>query len=112
LNNECFPITVATDKNYEFPQIGRLSEVRPEALALELTVTVSELDASQTYVLYRYDDEEKVPNSNFNSYANQAFSRIFLNSKNIDAASGTFTMKESIMSNQKVVYRCVLAAPV
>ena len=112
LNNECFPITVATDKNYEFPQIGRLSEVRPEAMALELTVTVSELDASQTYVLYRYDDEEKVPNSNFNSYANQAFSRIFLNSKNIDAASGTFTMKESIMSNQKVVYRCVLAAPV
>jgi hypothetical protein len=39
---------------------------RPTPMPLVLTITVSNLEDGVQYILYKYDDEDKVPTSQFN----------------------------------------------
>lgn len=104
-DNDCIPVTVSTDVNYESPQIGIRSEDRPEPMEITLTVTIAGLENGVSYNLYKYDSETKVPKQSFNSKKASAVS-----SYSIVGSSGRFIMTEKIMSNQKVIYRCVRAS--
>ena len=51
------------------------SNERPEANTVVITVTVSKCDdPEEEYILYRYDDEKKVPIEEFNSNSGNAIS--------------------------------------
>jgi hypothetical protein len=95
------PVHVAIDVNYEAPQIGIRSEVRPASMVLVLNVTVAAPAAGVEYTLYRYDDEAKVPTSNFNALNNSAVASYrFLGPQ-------PFQITESILSDEKVFFRAV-----
>jgi hypothetical protein len=102
-SHELLPVSVATSVNYEDPPIGRNSNTRPEAMPLDLTVTVSGLTTGVQYVMYRYNDEEKVPTGSFNRNSGAA-KRVFAFQ---GTETGTYTVTESIMSSDKAIYRCV-----
>lgn len=102
-SHELLPVFVATSVNYEDPVIGRNSNTRPEAMPLEITATVSGLANGVQYVLYRYDDEEKVPTGSFNRNSGAA-KRVYAFQ---GSETGTYTVTESIMSSDKAIFRCV-----
>ena len=87
---------------------GVLSEVRPEPMEIELTVTVSGLEPGKKYALYKYDDETKIPESDFNTHREDAV-KAYDFVGGIDASS-TFVVREKIMSNEKAIFRAVHAA--
>jgi len=95
---------VDTDLNYEKPEIKPHSEERPEAMPLKLTITVSDLQPGVEYVVYRYDDEEKVPTANFNANKSAAVSTV-----PFTATVSTYNRFASIMSDEKVLFRAVRA---
>ena len=102
--SECLPVRVETDLNYESPQIGILSEVRPTPMKLQLTVAVSGLKEGERYTLFKYNNETVVPTSHFSSHKDKAVLAIdFVKDKEKD----TFVLKETILSNEKVIYRAV-----
>jgi hypothetical protein len=102
-SNELLPVTVATSVNYEDPAIARNSNTRPDAMPLNLTVTVSNLSKGVQYVMYRYDDEAKVPTGAFNRNSGAA-KRVYAFQGD---ETGVYTMTESFMSSDKVIFRCV-----
>jgi hypothetical protein len=104
-NKECQPLLVQTNVNYENPPIKNKSEVRPPAMPLTLTVTVSGLTAGTDYILYTYNDETKVPTEAFNANAAAAFA-----SKKFTATGAEWTVKDDIQSSDKRIYRCVAAS--
>lgn len=100
---ETLPVRVDTSVNYEKPKMRNHSSVRPKAMPLVLTVTVSGLKAGAGYELYRYDRFSTVPDERFNANAARA-------SKHwaIRLGSGSsFVVRERIMSDQVAVYRAV-----
>lgn len=105
INKECLPVTVATDKNFEQPQIKPYSEERPKPMPLVLTITVSNVEDGVDYIIYRYDDEKKIPTHSFNK--NKA------NAKEIFEFKGDTSTKyqliQNIMSDDKCIYRAVRA---
>ena len=108
LNKELLPITVNTNVNYESPEIPNHSETRPPAMNITLTVTVSGLNPNTNYVLYKYDDENKVPIKDFNKNKNNAVKVIeFIGPEN---NTNTYTIIEEILSNEKAFYRAVVKA--
>ena len=58
------------------------------------------------YKLYKYDDENRIPTSKFNANAKNAVSVKTIVS---DGFESTHTFETTIVSSQKVFYRCVLA---
>jgi len=106
-DGDCLPILIETNLNYEDPQIGIKSEVRPEAMPLTLTVTVSGLQAGVSYKLYKYNDESLIPEAHFNEHARaHAISAVDITAKE---GQTDYRFEERIMSNQKVIYRAVRA---
>lgn len=103
--NECLRVTVTTNKNYEQPQILNHSDKRPTPMALELTVTVHDTEEGVEYILYKYDDEKLVPDSDFNEHKARAKESWQFTG----AASKTFEITQNIMSNEKVIFRAVKA---
>jgi hypothetical protein len=102
------PITVNTNVNYESPEIPNHSETRPPPMNITLTVTVSGLNPNTNYVLYKYDDENKVPIKDFNKNKNNAVKVIeFIGPEN---NTNTYTITEEIPSNEKAFYRAVVKA--
>ena len=110
-NNETLPIDMATSVNYESPEIQVHSEARPKPMALVLTTTVRQLEANRNYVLYKYNSETSVPTSDFNSQASMASTATrFTCCTYSDSGvfkDNTFTVTETILSDQKVIYRAV-----
>lgn len=105
-NRDTVPVRVATDVNYERPQIKNGSNVRPAPMPLILTIIVSGLTPDVEYVLYRYNDMNLVPNQQFNANASYA-----LRSWRFTITSGSeYTRTENIMSDEIAVYRAVPAA--
>lgn len=100
--HETFPIRVTTDYNYEDPPILDHSNIRPEPMPLTLTITISNLKPHFTYVLYRYNTLESVPDSDFNAHASQAYQ-----TWTFTPTSSTWTQTEQILSNEMAIYRCV-----
>jgi hypothetical protein len=103
-NSETKPVSITTSTVYENPQIKQGSSKRPKASSVILTITVSDLDSSSSYNLYKYNKASKVPSSDFNANAENAVS-----TKVISNVDGTYTFTETIKSNEKVFYRCVAA---
>ena len=105
LKGDLLPILVETNVNYESPEIGIKSNDRPAAMEVKLTVTVSGLEEGVNYVLYKYESEKTVPSSNFNANKAQAHASYPI----IGSESKKYVLSETIMSSQKVIYRCVKA---
>ena len=79
------------------------SNTRPAAKPVTLTVTVSNLTPGTTYTLYRYNTMANVPDSNINANAAKAAQKW-----TITIPSGsTYTMTQTINSNETAVYRAV-----
>jgi hypothetical protein len=105
VKGDTLPVRVATSTNSEIPAIADGSERRPSATPLTLTVTVSNLEPNAVYHLYRYKDLELVPESDFNAHSSNA-SKCW----RIQVPSGsTYTMTETIQSDDIAVYRAVKA---
>ena len=103
-DGEALPILVETSANYEDPHIKNGSEKRPAPMDLVLTVTVSGLEAGATYKLYKYNDENRVPTSAFNT---NSLGGAAISTRDISSSSGSYLFTEAIKSNEKVFYRCV-----
>jgi hypothetical protein len=105
LYHDTVPVSLATNVNYEKPDIANHSNTRPAPMPLVLTITLSHLQPGIAYKLYRYNDFSKVPDFAFNAHAEQA-----LESWNVQIASGSsFTLTEQINSDEIAVYRAVRA---
>ena len=103
LSRETVPVRLATSVNAESPAIVNGSNTRPAATPVTLTITMSDLNPGTTYTLYRYASMAAVPDSNINANAASAAQQW-----TITIPSGsTYTMTQTIMSNEVAVYRAV-----
>ena len=103
LSRETVPVRVATSVNAETPTIANNSNTRPTAKPVTLTITVSGLKPGVTYNLYRYNSMAQVPDSNINANAAKA-----VQMWTVKISSGsTYTMTQTINSNEIAVYRAV-----
>lgn len=105
LNNETLPVRVQTNVNYEKPAIKNGSNQRPPAMPLVLKITVSNLKPGIVYNLYKYNNVQCVPNSQFNARALAACKKwkIKINSGTSD------TITDNISSDDIAIYRAVKA---
>lgn len=104
-SQETLPVRVATNVNYESPQIVDGSTARPPAMPLTLTVTVSGLRVGTKYDLYRYGSVSNVPTSSFNAHKSAA-TAVW----SFTATGATYVIRQSIKSSDEVIYRAVPAA--
>jgi len=105
-------VRVDTNLNYETPEIADLTDIRPPAMPLVITIRVSGLQPGEHYKLYRYNNETLVPSMNFNANASSAVQVFDVQGQNFAAKPGsppnsTFLMTQDIMSDEKAIYRCV-----
>jgi hypothetical protein len=105
-NHETLPVRVATNVDYERPAMKQGEASRPASMPLVLTVTVSNLQPSETYNVYRYDAFAKVPDGAFNAHAAAAAEHWVLKGPQ----SATYTFTEHIRSSDVAVYRAVAAS--
>jgi hypothetical protein len=106
LNGDTVPVRIETYTNYEKPDIVEHSNTRPLPITLVLTITISELELNVPYILYRYDDLDLVPDSEFNANAANAYESWSILSRH----HSTYILTEIIRSNETAVYRCVKAS--
>lgn len=105
LNGDTLPVRVDTNVNNEQPAIKDGTNTRPPSMALKLTITVSSLQPNIVYNLYRYNNLDLVPDSDFNANASKASE-----SWVIQISSGkTYVMTQQINSDEIAVYRAVKA---
>jgi hypothetical protein len=105
LNRDTVPVRLTTSVNAETPTMVDGSNTRPAAKPVTLTITVSSLKPGTTYNLYRYSSMANVPDSKFNANAAKAAQKW-----TITIPSGsTFTITQTINSNEIAVYRAVPA---
>ena len=102
LSRETVPVRLTTSVNAESPAIVNGSNTRPAAQPVTLTITVSSLKPGTTYNLYRYNSMAAVPDSNVNANASKAAQKW-----TIVATGSSYTMTQTIMSNEIAVYRAV-----
>ena len=103
LSRETVPVRLTTSTNAETPAMINGSNTRPAAKPVTLTITVSSLKPGTTYNLYRYTTMANVPDSNINANAAKAAQKW-----TITIPSGsTYTMTQTINSNETAVYRAV-----
>lgn len=98
-----YPIYLSVNYNYESPEIAARSETRPKPMNLILIGTVYNLEIGLNYTIYRYNNENNVPTSNFNTNANLAFSKITI----VNNDANVYRFSEQVLSSDKVFYRCV-----
>jgi hypothetical protein len=103
LSGETVPVRLATSTNSETPAMVNGSTTRPAAKPVTLTITISSLKPGTTYTLYRYTTMANVPDSNFNANAGKAAQKWTIKI----AAGTTYTMTQTINSNETAVYRAV-----
>ena len=105
LSRETVPVRLTTSTNAETPAMVNGSNTRPAAKPVTLTITVSNLKPGTTYTLYRYNSMANVPDANINANAAKAAQKW-----TITIPSGsTYTMTQTINSNETAVYRAVPA---
>ena len=94
---------MTTSLNAETPGIVNGSNTRPAAKTITLTITISNLKPGTTYNLYRYNTMANVPESNINAKAAKAAQRLTITI----STGSTYTMTQTINSNEIAVYRAV-----
>jgi hypothetical protein len=103
---ETVPVAIKTGVNYEWPEMVDGTNARPAPRDVTLTITISGLKPGIDYKLYRYNSMAAIPNGSFNSNAAKA-SHVWP----INISSGsTYTLTQTISSNQTVAYRAVPAS--
>lgn len=102
-DGQTLPVRLSTSVNDEQPAMPEGGRARPASRPLTLTVTVSGLKPGVPYTLYRYDSFQAVPDAAFNGNASKASKQWKLRG---DGGS-TYTLQESIRSDQVAVYRAV-----
>lgn len=102
LKRETVPVRLTTSVNSETPAMVNGSTARPAAKPVTLTITLSNLTPGKAYNLYRYNTMAAVPESSFNAAAAKAAQKW-----TIVATGATYTMTQTIMSNEIAVYRPV-----
>ena len=103
LSRETVPVRLTTSVNAETPVMVDGSTTRPAAKPVTLTITVSNLKPGTTYTLYRYNTMANVPDSTINANAAKAAQKWTIRI----AAGTTYTMTQTINSNETAVYRAV-----
>lgn len=103
LSHETMPVRLTTSTNAETPAIVDGSNTRPAAKPVTLTITVSSLKPGTTYTLYRYNSMTNVPDSNINANVAKAAQKWTIKI----SAGSTYTMTQTINSNEIAVYRAV-----
>lgn len=106
LNRETLPVRINTNVNYEKPSIVNGSTIRPKAMPLILTVTISHLKPNVAYILYKYNNIDAVPNAAFNAHAHNAKKSWKIQIK----FGSTYSIKDYITSNEMAIYRAVKAS--
>lgn len=118
------PVKLETSMNYEKPEIGYLSNERPAAMDVEVTITISNIQTGVEYKLYKFNDERTVPTAQYNALspaiAVKTWNLNLSNNQQIsvktikDSKSGeditTLSVTDKIVSSDKAIYRCVLAS--
>ncbi len=104
-NHETRPVQVATNINYERPQIAEGSSKRPAPEPLVLTITVSGLKPGKSYNLYRYNRLDSIPDRRFNANAARAYEKWVI----VAPSNGKFVLRERISSDEVAAYRAVPA---
>lgn len=102
-DGQALPVRLSTSVNEEKPAMPEGGRTRPASMPLTLTVTVSGLKPGVPYTLYRYDSLQAVPESAFNGNASKASQQWQVR---VNAGS-TYTLRETIRSDQVAVYRAV-----
>jgi hypothetical protein len=102
LNKETVRVRLTTSAIGESPAIANGSSTRPASKPVTLTITMSGLTPGKTYNLYRYASMATVPDSNFNANSAKAAQKW-----RIVATGTTYTMTQTIMSNETAAYRAV-----
>ncbi|OPA84019.1 hypothetical protein BFW87_29415 [Pseudomonas fluorescens] len=102
-DGETLPVRLWTDINAEEPAMAQHANKRPTAAPLKLTVTLSGLKPNIAYTLYRYDNFTAVPDAAFNANASRATRQWKITIK----TGSTYTLKETIRSDEVAVYRAV-----
>lgn len=104
-HGDTLPVRIAVDLPNE-PEIEDGSDARPAPVPLSLMITVSGLEAGVDYILYRYSDFDVVPTEDFNANSGGAD-----RATSIQIASGdSYTLNETIMSDDMAIYRAVRAS--
>ena len=117
------PVKLETNFNYEKPEIGYLSNDRPTPMDIQVTVTVGNIQQGIEYKLYKYDDERKVPTSQFNTVSPSIAVKTWtvladsqqqqegVEIKSVKNSLGgedlVFSVTDKILSSDKAIYRCV-----
>jgi hypothetical protein len=104
-DGQTLPVRLTTNVNDEKPAMKEGSNIRPASSDITLTVKVSGLEPGTSYNLYRYSDFKSVPDSAFNAKAKKADKSW----KIVIDAGSTYSMNETIKSNQVAIYRAVPA---
>ena len=103
LSRETVPVRLTASLNAETPGIVNGSNIRPAAKPMTLTIAISNLKPGTTYNLYRYNTMANVPETNINANAAKAAQRWTITIK----TGSSYTMTQTIMSNEIAVYRAV-----
>lgn len=109
LKNETLPVQVAASVDCESPAMQDGSNSRPEPGQLGLTVTVSNLVAGVTYVLYQYGNVGDVPDEDFNDPAHVAKAT---NIWRFTAETDSYVQSLNIPSDEMAIFRAVKSASV
>lgn len=105
LHGDTVPVRVSTNVNYEKPEIVDGSNNPPAPMPITLTITLSDLQPNVAYNLYKYNNFNSVPDSQFNANASKAYKKW-----KVQISSGnTYVFSEQIQSNEVAVYRAVKA---
>jgi hypothetical protein len=104
-HHNTLPISIIPSQNYESPEIEDGTNTRPASSSITLTITITNLIPSVSYVLYTYHDINTVPTGSFNSHASSASSQ-----QTISISSGSsYTFTQQILTSDQRIYRCVRA---
>ncbi|MGY2162108.1 hypothetical protein HX799_07840 [Pseudomonas tolaasii] len=102
-DGQTLPVRLWTDVNAEEPAMAQHGNKRPPSAPLTLTLTISDLKPDVSYSLYRYDHFAAVPDAAFNANASRAAQHWKIKIK----TGSTYTLKETIRSDEVAVYRAV-----
>jgi len=104
VNGDTLPVQIATSVNYE-NEVGEGNVPPPQPLQIELTLSLSSLTPNVAYKLYRYNTLNAVPDAGFNAKSGQA-----IKTWDVQITTGTtYTLTETISSDEMAFYRCVRA---
>lgn len=107
-NGFSVPVRLESSFSDEVPEIAYLSNTRPEPMPTVLSVYVRNLTEGKSYNLYKYANETIVPTSKFNSNAHLASATwTVLAPDGIAPSDELLVLKDSVLSSDRVLYRCV-----